>query len=236
MEIRTEVKAIARKELRGYFDSPIAYIVITIFLVFTGFFFFKDFFYVNQAEMRSLFQLLPLMFTFVVPAVTMRLFSEERASGTIEILLTMPVKTPHIVLGKFLGGTLFMAIMIAPTLVYLFTILVVGSPDMGPVIGGYLGSILLAGAYVAVGLLTSSLSRNQIVAFITGWALCFILWLLDKITLFLPGPLSFLEYFGSDFHFQNIAKGLIDTRDVIYFLSVTALGLLLTGRVLEEKR
>ena len=236
MESRTEVKAITRKELRGYFGSPIAYIVITIFLIFTGFFFFKDFFYVNQAEMRNLFQLLPLMFTFVVPAVTMRLFSEERASGTLEILLTMPVKTSHIVLGKFLGATLFMAIMIAPTLVYLFTILLVGSPDMGPVIGGYIGSILLAGAYVALGLLTSSLSRNQIVAFITGWALCFLLWLVDKITLFLPGPLSFLEYLGSDFHFQNIAKGLLDTRDIIYFLSVMALALLLTGRVLEEKR
>lgn len=236
MESRAEVMAIARKELRGYFGSPIAYIVITIFLIFTGFFFFKDFFYVNQAEMRNLFQLLPLMFTFVVPAVTMRLFSEERASGTLEILLTMPVKTSDIVIGKFLAGLFFVAIMISPSLLYLVTILIVGSPDMGPVIGGYLGSLLLAGTYVSLGLLTSSLSRNQIVAFITGWALCFSLWLVDKVTLFLPGPLSFLEYLGSDFHFQNISKGLVDTRDLMYFLSVMAVALLFTGRVLEERR
>jgi len=227
---------IMKKELRAYFVSPIAYIVITIFLIFTGFFFFKDFFYFNQAEMRNLFQLLPLMFTFVVPAVTMRLFSEEKQSGSIEILMTMPVSTLDIVMGKFLAGTVFVAVMLAPTLIYLATLIAVGSPDYGPIIGGYLGAILLGGAYAAIGVLSSSLSRNQIVAFITGWAANFSLWIIDKIVMFLPSKLSFIQNLGSDFHFQNIAKGIIDSRDIIYFLSVMAVSILITAKILEERR
>jgi ABC-2 type transport system permease protein len=229
-------RIIMNRELKAYFVSPIAYIVITIFLVFTGFFFFKDFFYFNQAEMRNLFQLLPLMLSFVVPAVTMRLFSEEKQSGTIELLMTMPVTSLDTVLGKFLAGTAFSAIMLAPTLAYLVTLMIVGSPDFGPVIGGYFGALLLAGAYTAIGVLSSSLSKNQIIAFIMAWALNFSLWLLDKVTLFLPSKLGFLEYLGSDFHFQNIAKGLIDTRDIIYFLSIMAIAILVTVKIVDERR
>ena len=137
--------AIMKKELMTYFYTPIAYIVITAFLVVTGFFFFKDFFYFNQAEMRGFFQFLPLILTLVVPAITMRLFAEEIHSGTIEIMMTLPVTTIDAVVGKFLAATVFITIMLAPTLIYLVTIIIVGSPDPGPIIGGYLGSILLAG-------------------------------------------------------------------------------------------
>ena len=231
-----ESLSIMKKELRAYFISPIAYIVITIFLIFTGFFFFKDFFYFNQAEMRNFFQLLPLMFTFVVPAVTMRLFSEEKHSGSIEILLTLPVTTLDVVIGKFLAGSVFVAIMLAPTLIYTITVFIVGSPDYGPIIGGYLGAILLGAAYTAIGGLASSISRNQIVAFIIGWASCFTLWLIDKIVFFFPVKLSVLEYLGSDFHFQNISRGVIDSRDIIYFASVIAICALLTVKFLEERR
>lgn len=227
---------IMKKELRSYFASPIAYIVITIFLIFTGFFFFKDFFYFNQAEMRNLFQLLPIMFTFVIPAVTMRLFSEEKHSGSIEILLTLPVSTQEAVLGKFLAGIVFVAVMISPTLVYLFTILMIGSPDPGPIAGGYIGTIFLGGAYASIGILASSLSKNQIVAFITAWAISFLLWLLDKIVIFLPSKLSFLQSLGTDYHFRNISRGIVDTRDVIYFLSVIAVSILLTAKILDERR
>lgn len=227
---------IATRELKAYFVSPIAYIVITIFLIFTGFFFFKDFFYYNQAEMRNLFQLLPIMFTFVVPAVTMRLFSEERHSGSFEILMTFPVSTMEVVMGKLFAGTLFVMLMISPTLVYLFTILLIGRPDMGPIIGGYLGTIFLGAASASVGLLTSSLGKNQIVAFITGWAINFFLWLIDKIVIFLPSKLSFLQYLGTDFHFRNISKGVIDSRDIIYFASVVAVSTLLTVKILDERR
>lgn len=227
---------IMRKELKGYFNSPIAYIVITVFLAFTGFFFFKDFFYYNQAEMRGLFQTLPLMLSFVVPAVTMKLFAEERQSGSFEILMTLPVSAWDAALGKFFAGVAFSAVMLSPTLIYLVTVFLVGSPDPGPVIGGYIGALLLAAAYTSIGLLASSFTRNQIISFITAWAVCFLLWILDKVIIFLPAPLGFLSYFGTDYHFQNIARGIIDSRDVIYFVSVCALSLMFTVKTVEERR
>jgi len=236
MERFSEMSAIMKKELKSYFSSPIAYIVITIFLVFTGFFFFKDFFYFNQAEMRNLFQLMPLMLCFVIPAVTMRLLSEERHSGSFEILMTLPVSTRDIVMGKFLAGTVFSAVMISPTLIYLVTVVLLGTPDSGPVIGGYTGVILLSAAYTSIGLLASSFTKNQIISFISSWAACFSLWLVDKAVIFLPSKLEFLSYLGTDFHFQNIAKGLIDSRDIIYFISICALSLMFTVKVIEERR
>ncbi|MBN2159636.1 MAG: ABC transporter permease subunit [Spirochaetes bacterium] len=232
--------AIMKKELMAYFFTPIAYIVIIIFLGVTGSFFFQilngGFFYYNQAEMRSFFQFLPLILTIVVPAITMRLFAEEIHSGTIEVMMTLPVKTADVVVGKFLAATLFTCIMIAPSLIYLVTIIIVGSPDPGPIIGGYLGSILLAGAYSAVGVLASSLSRNQIIAFIGGLASCFSLWLVDKITIFLPARLSFIEFFGTDFHFRNISRGIIDSRDLVYFFSIIVISILVTTKILDDRR
>lgn len=231
-----EPLAIMKKELMTYFYTPIAYIVITAFLVVTGFFFFKDFFYFNQAEMRAFFQFLPLVLTLVVPAITMRLFAEEIHSGTIEIMMTLPVRTIDAVAGKFLAATLFVTMMMVPTLIYLVTIIIVGSPDPGPIIGGYIGSILLAGAYSSVGILSSSLSRNQIVAFIGGLVACFFLWLMDKITIFLPSWLRFIEYLGTDYHFRNISRGIIDSRDIIYFLSIIVISLLVTSKILDDRR
>ncbi len=231
-----EAIIIMKKEIRGMFTTPIAYIVIAIFLVATGFFFFKDYFYFNQAEMRNFFQLLPLVFTFVVPAVTMRLFAEEKQSGSIEILLTLPVSTTNAVLGKFLAASAFISLMLVPTLLYAVTVELTGSPYYGPIIGGYLGSVLLGSSYCAVGIFTSSLSRDQIVAFITAWAVCFFMWLVDKVTIFLPAKLGFIEYLGSDFHFRNIERGVLDSRDLIYFLSIIAVSLLMTVRVIDERR
>lgn len=227
---------VAKKELNSYFAGPIAYIVISIFLMFTGFSFFKDFFYFNQAEMRGLFQLLPVLFCFVIPAVTMRLFAEERHTGSIEILLTLPLSMYDIVLGKFFAALAFTIAMTAPTFFYLFTLLLVGSPDMGPVIGGYVGIVFLAAASVSIGVLFSSITRNQIVAFILSSAALFFLWLIDKIVIFIPSSLAFLSQLGMDFHFQNISRGIIDSRDIIYFLSVCAISIMLTKRILEKRR
>ncbi len=228
--------SIARRELKAYFTGPIAYIVITIFLIITGVLFFNNFFLFNQAEMRNLFQLLPFMFTFAAPAVTMRLFSEERYSGSFEILMTFPVSTLQVVIGKFIAAMVFLMVMITPTLVYLFTILLVGRPDMGPIIGGYAGAILLGGASASVGLLTSAASKNQIVALMTGFALNFFLWLLGKIVIYLPDRLAFLQYLSTDFHFRNISRGVIDLRDIIYFLSIIALSILVTVKIIDERR
>lgn len=232
-----QVKNIFKKELKDYFTSPIAYIVITIFLLVTGWFFFMTFFLNNQASLRNYYGLLPFTFAFVIPAITMRLFSEEMSIGSYEILLTMPVTFSDIILGKFLAGTAFVAAMLLPTLSYPITISFVGQLDLGPVIGGYTGAVLLGASYTAIGLFASSLTRNQIVAFIIGLLICFFLTLIDKMLLFFPGSIvKVIGYIGADYHFQNISKGIVDSRDILYFASLIFLGLYGTALVMAEKK
>lgn len=227
---------IFKKEFTAYFVSPIAYIVISIFLLVTGWFFFTTFFLYNQANLRNFFALLPITFSFVVPAVTMRLFSEELNVGSYEILLTMPVSFLDVVLGKFLAAVLFLATMLIPTLAYPITVSFLGQLDWGPVVAGYTGAVLLGAAFSAIGLFASSLTRNQIIAFIIGMAICFGLTLIDKMLFFLPQSLlSFFEYLGADFHFENVSKGVIDSRDILYFLSVSFVGLYGAYLALQEK-
>jgi ABC-2 type transport system permease protein len=227
---------IFKKEFTAYFVSPIAYIVISIFLLVTGWFFFSTFFLYNQANLRNFFALLPITFAFVVPAITMRLFSEELNVGSYEILLTMPVTFLDVVLGKFLAAVVFVATMLIPTLAYPITVSFLGQLDWGPVVAGYTGAVLLGAAFSAIGLFASSLTRNQIIAFIIGMAICFGLTLIDKMLFFLPQSLlSFFEYLGADFHFENVSKGVIDSRDILYFLSVSFVGLYGTYLALQEK-
>jgi gliding motility-associated transport system permease protein len=232
-----QVIHIFRKEFRDYFVSPIAYIVISIFLLVTGWFFFSTFFLYDQASIRHFFNLLPLIFSFVIPAVTMRLFSEELNVGSYETLLTLPVTYRDIVVGKFLAATGFVAAMLVPTLLYPVTVSLMGQLDWGPVVGGYIGTLMLGGAYAAVGLFASSLTRNQIIAFIVGMAICFTLTLLDKMLFFFPQSiLGVIGYLGADSHFQNVAKGVIDSRDILYFLSVIFIGLYATDLAMKEKK
>ena len=179
-----QVLQIFKKEFYTYFISPVAYIVISIFLVVTGWFFFSTFFIYNQASLRNFFSLLPMIFSFVVPAVTMRLFAEEFNVGSYEMLLTLPVTVVQVVLGKFFAGMLFVGAMLVPTLAYPVFLSLLGDLDWGPVVGGYLGALLLGGAFCAVGLFASSLTRNQIVAFIIAMAICFTLTLLDQMLFF----------------------------------------------------
>jgi ABC-2 type transport system permease protein len=231
-----QVPHIFKKEFRTYFVSPIAYIVISVFLIVIGWFFFSTFFLFNQTSLRNFFAWLPIIFAFVIPAVTMRLLAEELNVGTFEILLTMPVTYRDVVLGKFLASVAFVAAMLVPTLAYPVTVSFLGDLDWGPVIGGYVGAILLGAAFSAVGLFASSVTRNQIVAFIIGVAICFALVLIDKILFFLPTPLvGVLGYLGAGFHFENISKGILDSRDILYFLSVTFVGLYATHLAMEEK-
>jgi ABC-2 type transport system permease protein len=232
----SQVLPIFKKEFRSYFVSPIAYIVISVFLVVIGWFFFSTFFLFNQASLRNFFGLLPIMFAFVIPAVTMRLVSEELNVGTYEILLTMPVSFQEVVLGKFLAALAFVAAMLIPTVAYPVIVSFLGDLDWGPVMGGYLGALLLGASFSAVGLFASSLTRNQIVAFIIGVAICFALVLIDKTLFFLPSALlSVFEYLGADAHFENIAKGILDSRDILYFLSLTFVSLYATHLVMEER-
>jgi ABC-2 type transport system permease protein len=228
---------ICRKELNAYFVSPIAYIVIAVFLLVTGWFFFSTFFLFNQASLRNFFNLLPTVFAFVVPALTMRLFSEELNVGSYETLMTLPVGFGDVIMGKFAAAVAFVVAMLVPTLAYPVTVAFLGGLDWGPVIGGYLGAVLLAAAFAAVGLLTSALTRNQIIAFITGMAICFCLTLIDQMLFFMPRALlGVLAYLAADVHFQNIAKGVVDTRDLVYFLSVCFIGLYATHLVLRARQ
>lgn len=227
---------IFQREFRTYFVSPIAYIVISIFLLVTGWFFFSTFFLYSQASLRNFFSLLPIIFAFVVPAITMRLFSEEFNVGSYETLLTMPVTFIDVVLGKFMASVAFIVAMLIPTLAYPITIGFLGQLDWGPVAGGYIGAILLGAAFSAIGLLSSSLTRNQIIAFITGMAICFCLVMIDKMLFFFPRfSLVFFQYLGAGHHFQNISRGIIDSRDILYFLSISFIGLYGTHLVLQEK-
>lgn len=231
-----QIKNIFIKEFQSYFVSPIAYIVISVFLLVTGWFFFVTFFLFDQADLRNFFGLLPIIFSFVVPAITMRLFSEELNVGSYEILLTLPVTFNDVILGKFLASVAFIAAMMVPTLAYPISISFIGQIDWGPVAGGYLGSILLGAAFSAIGLFASSLTRNQIIAFIIGLVICFALTLIDKMLFFMPQSLlGIFEYLGADFHFQNISKGIIDSRDILYFLSVSFVGLYGTHLAMEGK-
>jgi ABC-2 type transport system permease protein len=227
---------IFKREFRVYFISPIAYIVIAIFLVLSGWFFFSTFFLYNQAELRSFFTLLPIIFAFIIPAVTMRLFSEEYNVGSYEILVTLPVTFREIIAGKFLAAVAFTAIMLVPTMSYAISIAFLGELDWGPVVGGYIGALLLGAAFSAIGIFASSLTKNQIIAFIVGMIICFALTIIDKLLFFLPeGLLGFFQFIGADYHFQNIARGILDSRDIIYFLSVIFIALYASHLVVQEK-
>jgi ABC-2 type transport system permease protein len=231
------IRHILGKELKSYFIAPIAYIVIAIFLLITGWFFFSTFFLYNQASLRNFFGLLPLIFSFIIPAVTMRLFSEEIYNGSYEILMTLPLTFTEIIVGKFLAAVAFVMIMLLPTLSYTITIAMLGKLDLGPIIGGYIGAMFLGALFSAIGLLASALTRNQIIAFIIGMGVCFALTLIDKMLFFLPESLlGVLQYIGADFHFQNIAKGIIDSRDILYFVSSSFVALYGANLVMQGKK
>jgi len=166
----------------------------------------------------------------------MRLFSEELNVGSYETLLTLPVTFQDVILGKFLAAVVFVAAMLIPTLAYPVAISFLGQLDWGPVLGGYVGALLLGAAFSAIGLFASSLTRNQIIAFILSMAICFSLTLIDNMLFFLPQPvLSLMQYMGTNFHFQNISKGILDSRDILYFLSISFVGLYGAHLALQEK-
>jgi ABC-2 type transport system permease protein len=226
-----------KKELRSYFVSPIAYIVITLFLVLSGVFFFPAFFLYNQAELRRFFELIPILFAVFVPIITMKLFAEERNVGSFEMLLTMPFSTADIVAGKILSATVFIAVMLVPTLVYPISIIPVASLNVAPIVGGYVGAILLGAAFASIGVFTSSLTRNQIVAVIISLVICLILALIHNLSVLIPSKIvSVVEYIGAGYHYSSIGRGLIDSRDLIYFASVITIFSLATTRVIDERR
>lgn len=232
----TNIRSIFLKELRSYFNSPVAYIVMVVFLAMLGWFFTNNLFLANLSTMRVVFNMTPFLLLFFAPAITMRLISEEKKSGTLELLLTKPVQEYEIVTGKFFAAWSLFLLSLAPTFAYYLTVALLGSLDIGPVIGGYLGLFFVGAVFIAVSVFGSSLSENQVVAFIVSFLIVFVLFILDKVLFYMPAAIaSILEYLSIEYHFSNIERGVIDTRDIIYYVSMIIVALSL-GTIMVQKR
>ena len=230
---------IFKRELRSYFNSPVAYVGSVVFLAILGWFFSNNLFINNVASLYIVFDspLVKILFLVIAPAITMRLLAEEKKSGTLELLTTKPVKDAEIILGKFFAAWVVLGAALLPTLLYVITMAILGTLDWGAVLSGYIGLMLMGGVFVALGVLASSLTENQIVAFILGFIFAFALFMLDKVLPYLPSFLaSTLEFLGVDFHYSSIARGVIDSRNLIYFASVLGFSLLMATVSLERRK
>lgn len=236
--LRLIMKSILFREIKSFFGSPIGYLVIAIFLLLNGLFlwvFDGEFNILNSgfADLNPFFTIAPWILLFLIPAVTMRSFSDEKKQGTIELLLTKPLTLWQIIGGKFFGALLLIVIALIPTFLYVYIVsdlaLPTGNIDMGSIIGSYFGLLFLISSYTAIGIYTSTLSENQIVSFIIAVFLCFLFYFgFEGISSLFSENAQIISFFGMDYHFKSISRGVIDTRDVIYFLSFTFLFLSLT--------
>lgn len=238
------IRTIAKRELASYFASPVAYVFLVIFLLLTGFLTFTAgaFFERGEASLGAFFAWHPWVYLILVPAVGMRLWAEERRAGTLELLLTLPVTAWQAIVGKFLASWLFLAIALALTFPVVVTVNVLGEPDNGAIAAGYLGSLFLAGAYLAITCLTSALTRNQVIAFILAVVVCLFLILagFSPVTSLLerwasPALVDTVAAFSVVTHFDGFQKGVIDSKDLVFFLSVIGYALFATGVVLRNR-
>ena len=225
------------KEVSLFFTSPAGYIVLLLFFSLGGWFFISPFFLADRADMKDFFSLLPLLFALIQPALTMGLFSAEYRSGHMEILRTQPVSSRQILTGKYLAGLIMTALLLFPTSLYPLSISLLGDMDAGPVWSGYLGALLLGGTYSAIGLFFSAMTKNQLTAFLCSAASCTILALADDFAVFMPpGIRGAVNLISADTHFQPFLKGLVDLKELLYFLTVSGFFLLLTEEVLYERQ
>ena len=238
-------KGVIKRELAGYFGSPVAYVFIVIFLMLCGFFTFSigQFYELGQADLRVFFQWHPWIFLFLVPAVAMRLWADERRTGTIELILTLPITLTEVIVGKFLAAWLFLGLALFLTFPLVLTVIYLGDPDLGAIFCAYFGSFLLAGAYLSVGSMTSSLTRNQVISFILSVVICLFLVLAGwpPVTDVLSGwaPLWLLDVVsGFSFmpHFASMERGVLDLRDLAYYLAVIFFMLFASGVILQNRR
>ena len=237
--------AICKRELRAYFSTPLAYVFIVIFVALNGAlaFYFGGFFDRGQADLQPLFGFQPWLYLFLVPAVAMRLWAEERKSGTIEFLMTLPVSTVQAVIGKFIAAWIFVVIALAMTFPLWITVNYLGDPDNGVIVDSYFGSMLMAGAYLAIGSFVSALTRNQVIAFVIGAAATF-LFMMSGLEIVLAAFKGWAPPFVTDLvqslsfltHYDNIVQGLIDIRDLIFFLSVMGVFLFANVVMIDLKR
>jgi len=238
------IRTIAKRELASYFASPVAYVFLVIFLLLTGFLTFTAgaFFERGEASLGAFFAWHPWVYLVLVPAVGMRLWAEERRAGTMELLLTLPVTAWQAILGKFLASWIFLAIALALTFPVVVTVNVLGDPDNGAIVAGYLGSLFLAGAYLAITCLTSAMTRNQVIAFILAVVACLFLILagFSPVTDLLvrwasPALVDTVAAFSVVTHFDGFQKGVVDSKDLLFFLSLIGYSLFATGVVLRNR-
>ena len=239
------MKAILKKEFNSFFASPIAYLVIGVFLLVNGLFLwvFKDDFNILNAgfaDLNNFFYLAPWIFIFLIPAITMKSFAEEFNTGTIELLKTKPITDWQIVLGKFTASLLLVIVALLPTLTYVYTVLQLGNPvgnlDLGSTLGSYIGLLFLAATYTAIGLFASTLSKNQIVAFIVAIFIIFFLYYgFDAIANSFDSDAISIQRLGINEHFKSIGRGVIDTRDIVYFISLTFFFLFITKQQISNE-
>jgi ABC-2 type transport system permease protein len=228
---------IAVKELRSYFVSPIGYVALAFWLFGVGLFFALGVLQSQQATMQDWFSTVEVLLLFIGPALTMRLLAEEQGSGTWELLMTSPVREWEVVLGKFLGATIFWLVMIVATFFYPLILRLLGNPDMGPIFSGYLGLFLMGAAFLAIGVFTSSLSGNQIIAYIVAFIALLALWIIGFITPVISGDLgNRLAALSVTTHFEDFGKGVIDFSNVLFYLSLMAAALFATVQVMEARR
>lgn len=229
---------IAWKETKAYFSAPMAYIVGAMFLVLTGIFFVEDVTSAfPEASVRALMDWASFFLVFLTPLLTMRLLAEEQKLGTLELLLTAPVRDWEVVLGKYIASLLILVVTIAPTLYYVFLLYHYGDPDTGPVLSAYLGLILYGASALAIGLAASSLSSNQIVSAVIGMAILLVLTFVDRIADLLSGIAEdVFNGLSVDAHLLDFSRGVVDMANVVYFLSLTAVFLFITVRSLESRR
>ena len=234
---------IFRREFGSYFNSPIAYIFIIVFLLLTGLLYMLNFFLVGQADMRGFFGSLPLLLTFFVPAISMRLWAEDRRQGTFELLMTLPMRPYEVMLGKYLAALAFFALALAGSLPIPIMLNALGNPDNGTLVSGYLGALLMGALYLSVGIFTSGLMRDQISAFILGVMACLIMWLLGQtfVAAVFDGWLDGLgrllqQYLGMTAHYEPMLRGVVALGDLVYFLALTAFFLVLNALWLEGRK
>jgi ABC-2 type transport system permease protein len=228
---------IAKRELVSYFNGPAPYIVVCLFLVLLGVFFWNPFFLINRATVRQMFDMMSVLLLPTAPAITMGLLAEEKRTGTMEVLLTMPIKDTEVILGKFLGAFGLFCVLLLLTVPYPLSVSTLGHLDWGPVITGYVAVLLQGAAMLAIGVLASSWTENQLIAFFASGMLCFVFWIVARFLPFVPqGAASTVEWLSFDYHYDNMLRGVIDSRDVIYFLSMIGFSLALAFRSLESRR
>ena len=232
------INTICRRELGGFFNSPMAYIFLVIFAIVNGYFFTNTFFLFGQSDLRVLFDIVPLVYLFFIPAVSMGLIARENNLGTMETMSTMPLNSYEFVIGKFLAAFSLILLGLVATSIHLFTLISVGTNvDYGAIFSGYLGLALMGGTYAAIGTYASSVTENQVVAFIIGVFIVLVFFMLDKTLVFVPTSIAgFVQFLAVDYDLSNMSRGVIDSRNLVYFFSVIGFFIFLTIQTLEMKR